>query len=131
MLTAFNTSTGYTVCHIKLISPPNKLSHLGVGTSWNVWLLSIQYNGHDDCNRQHVMKRHTATHHLIQDHAKTVHISWKLVASIVQDLWSCPMYCANIAWVGGGGEEGGEEGEKREIKGEKKGRGRGEEGKRR
>lgn len=60
------------------------------------------------------MKRHTATHHLIQDHAKTVHISWKLVASIVQDLWSRPMYCANIAWVGGGGgEEDREEEEKR------------------
>ena len=54
------------------------------------------------------MKRHTAAHHLIQDHAKTVHIRWELIASIVQDLWSRPMYCANIAWGGGGeGERGG------------------------
>ena len=75
--------------------PPNKVSHLGVGTSWNVRLLSVQRHSHDDCNRQHVMERHTATHHLIQHHAKTVHICWELVAGIVESVrlaQACPKH---------------------------------------
>ena len=53
--------------------------------------------------------------HLVQDHTKTVYVGRELIATTIEDLRSCPVYCTNVTWRK---REGGRE---REREGEREG----------
>ena len=77
---------------------------------------SYKYSNNDS-RRRKIRKWDTTGDHLVQDHTKTVYVGRELIATTIEDLRSCPVYCTNITWRK---REGGREREREGGRGKEK-----------